>query len=156
MAVIKQTKKKKEYKENVDTLVTFGEEAYTMRKDDPRTEEAIKKSQELKEAKIRELIKDGASIFSGLNMSDQRGGDETYEEYKHRRATNNNLRKVYKQLGSEECRRQFPMGFNYALQQAVVNHQEEVINQQPQMTATITNEDGTTQEAKVIINNDKE
>ena len=34
---------KKEYKENNDTLVTFGEEAYTMRKDDPRTKEAIEK-----------------------------------------------------------------------------------------------------------------
>ena len=153
MAVIKQTKKKKEYKENNDTLVTFGKEAYTMRKDDPRTEEAIIKSKELKEEKMRELIKDGASIFEGLNMSDQRGEDETYEEYKHRRATNNNLRKVYKQLGPKECRRQFPMGFNYALQQAVLSHQEEAIKQQP--TATITNEDGSTTEAKVIINNTK-
>ena len=45
------------------------------------------------------------------------------------------------------------MGFNYALQQAVLSHQEESIKQQP--TATITNEDGSTTEAKVIINNDK-
>ena len=30
---------KKEYNEDNDTLVTFGEEALTMRKDDPRTQE---------------------------------------------------------------------------------------------------------------------
>ena len=27
---------KKDYQENVDTLITFGDEGYTMRKDDPR------------------------------------------------------------------------------------------------------------------------
>ena len=153
MAVINKPKEKKEYKPNDDTLVTFGEEAYTMRKDDPRTEEAIQKSQELKEAKMKELIKNGASIFEGLNMSDERGEDEDFQEYKARRTTNNNLRKIYKKLGPEECRRQFPMGFNYALQQAVVSHQEESTKQQS--TATITNKDGTTTEAKVIINNNK-
>ena len=153
MAIINKPKEKKEYKPNVDTLVTFGEEAYTMRKDDPRTEEAIQKSQELKEAKMKELIKNGASIFEGLNMSDERGEDEDFQEYKARRTTNNNLRKIYKKLGPEECRRQFPMGFNYALQQAVVSHQEESTKQQS--TATITNKDGTTTEAKVIINNNK-
>ena len=126
MAVINQPKKKKEYIESNDTLVTFGKEAYTMRKDDPRTEEAIKKSQKLKEEKMKELIKDGASIFEGLNMSDERGEDEDFIEYKARRTTNNNLRKIYKKLGPEECRRQYPMGFNYALyQQAVIAHQEE-------------------------------
>ena len=86
-------------------------------------------------------------------MSDERGEDEGFQEYKARRTTNNNLRKIYKKLGPEECRRQFPMGFNYALEQAVLSHQEESIKQQP--TATITNEDGSTTKAKVIINNDK-
>ena len=122
----------KEYKPNDDTLVTFGEEAYTMRKDDPRTEEAIKKSQKLKEEKMKELIKNGASIFEGLNMSDERGEDETYEQYKDRRTTNNNLKKIYKKLGPEECRRQFPMGFNYALQQAVIANHEKAIGIQEQ------------------------
>ncbi len=122
----------KEYKPNDDTLVTFGEEAYTMRKDDPRTEEAIKKSQKLKEEKMKELIKNGASIFEGLNMSDERGEDETYEQYKDRRTTNNNLKKIYKKLGPEECRRQFPMGFNYAIQQAVIANHEKAIKIQEQ------------------------
>ena len=128
MAVIKHTKKEKEYQENNDTLVTFGEEAYTMRKDDPRTEEAIMKSKELKEERMKELIKNGASVFEGLNMSDARGEDEDFNEYQARRSTNNNLKKIYKKLGPEECRRQYPMGFNYALQQAVVTQQEEVNN----------------------------
>jgi hypothetical protein len=101
MTVIKQPSKKKEYKENNDTLVTFGDEAYTMRKDDPRTEEAIKKSQSLKEEKMRELIKNGASVFEGINMSDTRGETEEFEEFKARRATNNNLRIIYKKLGPE-------------------------------------------------------
>ena len=42
---------KKEYKKNNDTLITFGEEAYTMRKDDPRTKEAIKKNELKKRGK---------------------------------------------------------------------------------------------------------
>jgi hypothetical protein len=33
----------KDYEENIDTLITFGEGGYTMRKDDPRTKEAIKR-----------------------------------------------------------------------------------------------------------------
>ena len=47
------------------------------------------------------------------------------------------------------------MGFKYAIIQQI-NSENEARHEQPQMTATITNEDGTTQEAKVIINNDKE
>ena len=74
---------KKEYKENNDTLITFGEEAYTMRKDDPRTKEAIKKSKELKEEKMKEWIKSGeVSMFVGLDMKNARGEDEDFEDYK--------------------------------------------------------------------------
>ena len=143
-------KKKPEYKLNHDTLVTFGEEAYTMRKDDPRTEEAIKKSRELKEAKLREGIETGElSMFAGLDMSDKRGENEDFEEYKLRRTTNNNLRKIYRQLGPEECKRQYPMGFYYAIQQAVVAHQKEIMDKTAK--ATMTNEDGSTTEIPIII-----
>ena len=80
MAVIKHTKKKKEYKENNDTLVTFGEEAYTMRKDDPRTEEAIKKSKKLKEKHINSALLSGEiSVFEGLNLSDTREDNESFD-----------------------------------------------------------------------------
>ena len=154
MAVVKQSSKKKIKELNHDTLVTFGEEAYTMRKDDPRTKEAIKKSKELKVMKIKEGIETGElSMFEGLNMSDKREEGEDFEEFKIRRATNNNLRKIYKKLGPEGCKRQFPMGFYYAIQQSLVNQQKESAKQTG--SATITNEDGSTTEAKVIFNNDK-
>ena len=113
---------KKEYKINNDTLVTFGEEAYTMRKDDPRTKEAIEKSKELKEEKVKELVKSGeVSIFEGLNMSNAREEDEDFDDYKARRKMNKNLEKIYKNLGLEECKKQFPMGFKYAIIQDIEN-----------------------------------
>ena len=156
MAVIKHTKKKKEYKENNDTLVTFGEEAYTMRKDDPRTKEAIKKSKKLKEKTINSALLSGEiSVFEGLNLSDTREDNESFEDYKARRKMNKKLNKIYNTLGVDECKKQYPMGFKYAIIQQI-NSENEARHEQPQMTATITNEDGTTQEAKVIINNDKE
>ena len=156
MAVIKHTKKEKEYQENNDTLVTFGEEAYTMRKDDPRTEEAIKKSKKLKEKYINSALLSGEiSVFEGLNLSDTRENDENFEDYKARRKINRDLYKIYNTLGVEECKKQYPMGFKYAIIQQLKG-ENEARHEQPQMTATITNEDGTTQEAKVIINNDKE
>ena len=46
MAVIKQTKEKKEHVENNDVLITHGEEALTFRKDDPRTQEYLDKKKE--------------------------------------------------------------------------------------------------------------
>ncbi len=145
---------KKEYKENHDTLVTFGEGAYTMRKDDPRTNEALKESKKLKEETINKALKSGKiSMFEGINLSDVREDNESFEDYKARRLTNKNLWKIYNKLGIEECQKQFPMGFKYAIinELHLINEK----NNKPQMTATITNEDGTTEEAKVIINNDK-
>ena len=113
---------KKEYKENNDTLVTFGEEAYTMRKDDPRTKKAIEKSKELKDEKIKEWVQSGeVSMFEGLNMNNARGEDEDFQDYKARQKMNKNLEKIYKKLGSEECKKQFPMGFKYAIIQDIEN-----------------------------------
>ena len=66
---------------NNDTLITFGEEAYTMRKDDPRTKEAIERSKELKDDKIKEWIQSGeVSMFEGLNMNNARGEDEDFQD----------------------------------------------------------------------------
>jgi len=122
MAIINQPKKKKEYKPNDDTLVTFGEEAYTMRKDDPRTKKAIEKSKELKDKKIKEWVQSGeVSMFEGLNMNNARGEDEDFQDYKARQKMNKNLEKIYKKLGSEECKKQFPMGFKYAIIQDIEN-----------------------------------
>ena len=125
MAVIKHTKKKKEYKENNDTLITFGENAYTMRKDDPRTEEAKKEAEEKRVQFMKNAIANGeAGVFEGINLSDKRGDEESREEFLNRRATNKNLEKIYNTLGRDECIRQFPMGFKYAIELAVVEEHE--------------------------------
>ena len=64
----------KDYEENVDTLVTFGEEGHTMRKDDPRTKEAIKKNNKILEDKRKEMIaNDEVSVFEGINLYSKRG-----------------------------------------------------------------------------------
>jgi len=143
---------KKKYKENNDTLVTFGEEAYTMRKDDPRTKEAIKKSKELKEEKLAKWIKSGElSMFEGLNMSNVREEDESFEDYKARLKMNKGLDKIYRQLGPEECKKQFPMGFKYAIIQDIKNTNKN--NQE--LTAIAKDEDGNVLDIPVEINNKK-
>jgi len=162
MAIINQPKKKKEYKPNDDTLVTFGEEAYTMRKDDPRTKEAIERSKELKEEKIKEWIKSGeVSIFAGLNMSNAREEDEDFEDYKARRKMNKNLEKIYKNLGPEECKKQFPMGFKYAIIQDIENTNKKnepklgALKKGQELTAVVTDKEGNVLDIPVEINNDK-
>ncbi len=151
---------KKDYQENHDTLVTFGDGGYTMRKDDPRTEEAIAKSKALKESTINEALKSGQiSLFEGLNLSDKREEGESFEEYKNRRQTNKNLLKIYKTLGRERCMEEYPQGFKYAIAQTMQHQIDELKkkeNTQPQMKATIQNEDGTTQEIPVVIKNDED
>mgnify|MGYP000881546759 CR=1 FL=1 len=111
---------KKDYQENIDTLVTFGDEGYTMRKDDPRTKEGIEKSKKLYENTLNKALKSGEiSLFEGLNLSGKRDKEESFEDYKGRRKTNENLMKVYKALGREKCIEMYPQGFKYALAQAV-------------------------------------
>ena len=147
MAVIKHTKKKEEIKLNNDILMTYGEEALTMRKDDPRTQEFINNQ---KEENLEILKKHGEKdLWAGICLSNTRLDGEDYEAYKERLKTNKNLEKIYKQLGRDECYKQFPYGFAYALYSAINNH---AINEkQPSLTATV---DG--REIPVIINNDKE
>jgi len=156
---------KKKYKENNDTLVTFGEEAYTMRKDDPRTKEAIKKSKELKEEKLAKWIKSGElSMFEGLNMSNVREEDESFEDYKARLKMNKGLDKIYRQLGPEECKKQFPMGFKYAIIQDIKNtnknNDEKIqtpinLKKGQELIAIVKDEDGNVLDIPVEINNKK-
>ena len=113
---------KKDYQENVDTLVTFGKEGYTMRKDDPRTEEAKVKSKRIKDGKLKDAIQSGElSLWAGINLSNKREDNEDFLEYKDRLKTIKGLEKIYKQLGREECKRQYPMGFSYAIRMAMEN-----------------------------------
>ena len=141
---------KKDYVENHDTLVTFGDEGYTMRKDDPLTKEAISKSKALKESTINKALKEGQiSLFEGLNISDKREEGESFDDFKDRRKT----------LGRERCMEEYPQGFKYAIAQTMQHQIDEIgkeKNTQSQMKATIQNEDGTTQEIPVVIKNNED
>ena len=156
---------KKEYKPNHDTLVTFGEEAYTMRKDDPRTKEAIERSKQLKEEKMKEWVQSGeVSMFEGLNMSNARGENESFEDYKARQKMNKDLEKIYRQLGPEGCKKQFPMGFKYAIHQTIEesnkNNEEKPntpinLKKGQELTAIVTDTDGNVLDIPVEFNNNK-
>lgn len=131
---------KKDYQESVDTLITFGEEGLTARKDDPRTQKFVKnKEKELEER----------SLFEGINLNGKREEDESYEDYKHRQKINKTLLKMYKAYGNEKCWEMYPNGFKSALDQA---EEEFKKSQQPQFTATTP--DG--KQIPVTIKNDND
>ena len=104
--------------DNTDTLITFGEEAITFRKDDKRSVQALKRiKQEHKERRI-EAIKSGEmSLFEGINLKNERAEDEPHQQYKDRLYTNKSLQKLYNILGREEAIRRYPEGFAQALLQ---------------------------------------
>ena len=78
--------------DNTDTLITFGEEALTFRKDDKRSVETLAKMKEdQKNQRIKDIKEGEVSIFYGLNMSNERAEDETYQQYKDRLKTNKGL-----------------------------------------------------------------
>ena len=142
---------KKEYKENNDTLVTFGKEALTMRKDDPRTQEHKEKVLEKME-KNRKMYEDVAkNPFKEVNLSNTREEGENYEEYRQRLKLNNMLQKQYRKVGREQFIQMYPAGVKYAIDQA----KEEIMknNKSQPLVATATLEDGT--KIPVTINNDK-
>ena len=85
--------------------------------------------------------------FIGVNLSNARDEDETYEEYRTRLKLNKILLKQYKKMGIDDFLKTYPAGVQYAIEHA----KETIKNQnQPKMTATI---DG--KEIPVIINNNK-
>tara|TARA_R110002051_G_C8339081_1_gene438055 strand:+ start:42 stop:467 length:426 start_codon:yes stop_codon:yes gene_type:complete len=113
--------------ENNDTLITYGEEALTMRKDDPRTQEfkdRIEKENVEKRKKM--IVNDEISLFKGINLSSQRDEGESYEEYKNRLKVNKDLIKIYKMLGREETKLQYPEGFKQALIKAMEKEKPEI------------------------------
>jgi hypothetical protein len=151
----------KDYEENVDTLVTFGEEGHTMRKDDPRTKEAIKKNNKILEDKRKEMIaNDEVSVFEGINLYSKREEDEEYGEYTQRMKLIKNLQKIYAKLGREECKRQYPQGFVYALNQALIeeNRKQEGIKDKDgnPLKMVATDQDGKVLDVDIKINNDEE
>tara|TARA_R100001244_G_scaffold130534_1_gene102768 strand:- start:816 stop:1247 length:432 start_codon:yes stop_codon:yes gene_type:complete len=133
--------------ENNDTLITYGEEALTMRKDDPRTK--VFKDKMVKEMddnrKMYEEVQ--KNPFVGVNLSNARDEDETYLDYKTRLKLNKILLKQYRKMGKVLFLETYPAGVKYAIEQAKDDIKKNI---KPKMTATI---DG--KEIPVIINNDK-
>ena len=126
---------KNDYQDN-ETLITFGDEGQTLRKDDPRTKEYI-------DRKKKEI--ENRSIFEGINLSNKREESENYEDYRDRLKINKQLNKIYKKLGRDQCWEQYPNGFKSVIDAI----QEQSKN--PPMTATMTTEDG--KEIPVTIKN---
>jgi hypothetical protein len=129
---------KNDYQDN-ETLITFGDEGQTLRKDDPRTKEYV-------ERKKKEI--ENRSMFEGINLSDKREENESYEDYKDRLKINKQLYKIYKQLGRDKCWEMYPNGFKSAIDFA----KEQSKN--PPMTATMTTEDG--KQIPVTIKNEED
>ena len=53
------------------------------------------------------------SVFKDLNLSDARSKNETREEYKLRKKRNNQILKIYNQVGREQFQQMFPEGITY-------------------------------------------
>jgi len=142
---------KKEFKENNDTLITFGKEALTMRKDDPRTQEHKEKMLKKMEENKKMYEDAESNPFNGVNLSNTREEGENYEEYRQRLKLNNMLQKQYRKVGREQFIQMYPAGVKYAIDQA----KEEIMknNKSQPLVATATLEDGT--KIPVTINNDK-
>jgi|TARA_R110000782_G_scaffold157731_1_gene249977 hypothetical protein len=117
---------KNDYQDN-ETLITFGDEGQTLRKDDPRTKEYI-------DRKKKEI--ENRSIFEGINLSNKREESENYEDYRNRLKINKQLNKIYQKLGRDKCWEQYPNGFK-----SVIDAIQEQ-SQNPPLTATMTTEDG--------------
>ena len=120
---------KNDYQDN-GTLITFGDEGQTLRKDDPRTKEYVNRKRE-------EL--ENVSIFEGVNLNNKREDSETYEDYKSRLKLNKTFMKIYKKFGREKSWELYPAGFKAAAESALEDYKK---SQQPQFTATMKTEDG--------------
>ena len=59
---------------------------------------------------------DNYSAFEGLNLSNARSEDETYEQYRGRLRQNKSIIKTYFQLGRDAFKDMFPNGVHEALQ----------------------------------------
>ena len=136
-------------KENNDTLLTFGEEALTMRTDDPRTQkhkkEMLKKMEKNKKM-YEEVFK---NPFIGVDLSNTRGENENYDEYRTRLKLNNMLLKQYKKAGKDRFLEMYPAGVKYAIDQAKV---EIVKNNKPPLIVTKAEEvqpDGSKKEINI-------
>jgi len=68
---------------------------------------------------------DNYKAFAGLNLSNARDEDETYEQYKSRLRTNKKIMKMYKTIGLDGFKEIFPNGVHEALESSA----EEIHNE---------------------------
>ena len=70
-------------------------------------------------------IVDNYSAFAGVNLSNARSEDESYEDYKKRLKQNNQILKLYNTIGRDNFKEMFPNGVKEALENTN-NTQEEI------------------------------
>ena len=64
---------------------------------------------------------DNYKAFAGVNLSNARSENESYEDYKKRLKQNNGMLKLYKTVGRDNFKEMFPKG----VQEAIKNADEE-------------------------------
>ena len=69
---------------------------------------------------------DNYSAFAGVNLSNARSENESYEDYKKRLKTNESILKLYNTVGRDNFKEMFPNGVGEALKKAEEIPQEEV------------------------------
>ena len=67
---------------------------------------------------------DNYSAFAGVNLSNARSENESYEDYKKRLKQNKDILKLYKTVGRDNFKQMFPNG----VQEALKNTEEVVHN----------------------------
>ena len=59
---------------------------------------------------------DDYKAFTGINLSNARSENESYEDYKKRLKQNNEMLKLYKTVGRDNFKQMFPAGVGEALE----------------------------------------
>ena len=62
----------------------------------------------------KEIVQED-SLFEGINLSNKREENETYEDYRARLKENASILKLYKQMGRRQMKELFPNGLKEAL-----------------------------------------
>ena len=62
----------------------------------------------------KEIVQED-SLFEGINLSNKREENETYEDYRVRLKENASILKLYKQMGRNQMKVLFPNGLKEAL-----------------------------------------
>ena len=69
---------------------------------------------------------DNYSAFEGINLSNARSENESYEDYKKRLKQNEQILKLYKTVGRDNFKEMFPNGIQEAIKKAEETPQEKL------------------------------